>query len=116
MHNIVLIETQSIQNKIYTIRDVQVMLDRDLALLYTVETRALKQAVKRNIERFPQEFMFQMTTKELEYWKSQFATSNRLRKLPFLFTEQGVSMLSSDTAVQTSINIVHTHALGQLRR
>ena len=90
------------------------MVDRDLAELYGVETKRLNEQVKRNIERFPQEFMFQMTTKELENWKSQFATSNKeimgLRKLPFLFTEQGVSMLSSvlksDTAVQTSINII----------
>jgi hypothetical protein len=114
MNNIIPVESQSIQNKIYTIRDVQVMVDRDLAELYGVETKRLNEQVKRNIERFPQEFMFQMTTKELENWKSQFATSNKeimgLRKLPFVFTEQGVSMLSSvlksDTAIQTSINII----------
>ena len=114
MNNIIPAESQSMQNKIYTIRDVQVMVDRDLAELYGVETKRLNEQVKRNIERFPQEFMFQMTTKELENWKSQFATSNKeimgLRKLPFVFTEQGVSMLSSvlksDTAIQTSINII----------
>ena len=114
MHDLIPIESQAIQNKIYILRNLQIMVDRDLALLYGVETSVFNQAVKRNIERFPEEFMFQMTTKELENWKSQFATSNKeimgLRKLPFLFTEQGVSMLSSvlksDTAVQTSINII----------
>ena len=105
---------QAIQNKIYTIRGMQVMVDRDLAVLYGVETRRLNEQVKRNIERFPQEFMFQMTHDELEDWKSQIATSNKeimgLRKLPFVFTEQGVSMLSavlkSQTAVTTSIQII----------
>lgn len=90
------------------------MVDRDLASLYGVETRRLNEQVKRNIERFPEEFMFQMTSEELENWKSQIATSNKeimgLRKLPFVFTEQGVSMLSavlkSQTAVQTSIQII----------
>lgn len=108
------IDNQIIQNKIYTIRGVQVMVDRDLASLYGVETRRLNEQVKRNIERFPEEFMFQMTLEELENWKSQIATSNKeimgLRKLPFVFTEQGVSMLSavlkSQTAVQTSIQII----------
>lgn len=114
MHDLISIESQLIQNKIYTIRNVQVMVDRDLAELYGVETKRLNEQVKRNIERFPEEFMFQMTAKELETWKSQIATSNKeimgLRKLPFVFTEQGVSMLSSvlksDTAIQTSINII----------
>jgi len=108
------ISNKVIQDKIYTIRDVQVMVDRDLALLYGVETRRLNEQVKRNAERFPEEFMFQMTSEELENWKSQIATSNKeimgLRKLPFVFTEQGVSMLSavlkSQTAVQTSIQII----------
>ena len=103
-----------INNKIYTIRGQQIMLDRDLAELYGVENKRLNEQVKRNIERFPKEFMFQLTKKELEDWKSQFATSNSekmgLRKLPFAFTEQGVSMLSavlkSDTAIQTSIRII----------
>jgi hypothetical protein len=106
----------AIETKIFTLRGVQVMIDRDLAELYGVETRRLNEQVKRNSERFPKEFMFQMTKEELEDWKSQFATSNRetigLRKLPFVFTEQGVSMLSavlkSDTAIQTSINIINT--------
>jgi hypothetical protein len=103
-----------INSKIYTIRDVQVMLDRDLADLYGVENRRLNEQVKRNIERFPNEFMFQLTKEELANWKSQFATSNSekmgLRKLPYVFTEQGVSMLSSilrsDTAIKTSIMII----------
>lgn len=114
MNELTIIDNQTIQNKIYTIRDVQVMVDRDLALLYGVETRRLNEQVKRNCERFPEEFMFQMTSEELENWKSQIATSNKeimgLRKLPFVFTEQGVSMLSavlkSKTAVQTSIQII----------
>ena len=114
MNELTVIYNQTIQDKIYTIRNVQVMVDRDLALLYGVETRRLNEQVKRNIERFPEEFMFQMTNDELENWKSQIATSNKeimgLRKLPFVFTEQGVSMLSSvlksQTAVQTSIQII----------
>jgi len=93
---------------------LQVMVDRDLALLYGVETRVLNQAVKRNIERFPEEFMFRLTREELENWMSQIVISNKetmgLRKLPFVFTEQGVSMLStvlkSQTAVKTSIQII----------
>ena len=104
-----------IQRKIYTIRDVQVMLDRDLAAFYGVETKVLNQAVKRNIERFPQEFMFQLTKEELKNWKSQIVTSKRekmgLRKLPYVFTEQGVAMLSgilkSKTAVKMSIQIIN---------
>ncbi len=116
MNELITIENQTIQNKIYTIRGVQVMVDRDLAELYGVETRRLNEQVKRNVERFPEEFMFQMTKDELEKWKSQIATSNKetmgLRKMPFVFTEQGVSMLSavlkSDTAVQTSIQIMST--------
>ena len=114
MNQITTIPNQSINDKIYTIRGVQVMLDKDLAELYGVETRRLNEQVKRNVERFPKEFMFQLTKEELENWKSQFATSNKelmgLRKLPFAFTEQGVSMLSavlkSQTAIQTSIMII----------
>ncbi len=106
--------TNEINNKIYTIRNIQVMLDRDLAELYGVENKRLNEQVKRNIERFPEDFMFQLTKEELADWKSQFATSNKevmgLRKSPYVFTEQGVSMLSSilrsDTAIQTSIKII----------
>lgn len=108
-------DSNTIQRKIYTIRDLQVMLDRDLAAFYGVETKVLNQAVKRNIERFPQEFMFQLTKEELKNWKSQIVTSKRekmgLRKLPYVFTEQGVAMLSgilkSETAVKMSIQIIN---------
>ena len=74
-----ILEKHDIRNKIYTIRGMQVMLDRDLAELYQVETKVLNQAVKRNIIRFPSDFMFQLTQKELENWKSQFATSNKIQ-------------------------------------
>ncbi len=87
------------------------MLDRDLAELYGVETKVLKQAVKRNIERFPDDFMFEMTKEEFVNWRSQFVTSNSdrmgLRYAPFCFTEQGVTMLScvlnSQRAIQLNI-------------
>ena len=105
---------KDIKNKIYTIRGLQVMFDRDLALLFGVENKVLNQSVKRNIGRFPSDFMFQLSKEEFENWKSQIVTSNSdkmgLRKMPYLFTEQGVSMLSSvlrsDKAVQTSIHII----------
>ncbi len=101
-------------NKIYEIRNQKVMLDRDLAELYGVETRVLNQAVKRNIDRFPEDFMFQLNAEELENWKSQIVISNRekfgLRKAPFVFTEHGVLMLSSvlnsQQAIQVNIQIV----------
>ena len=107
-------ELAIIQNKILVIRNQQVMLDRDIAELYGVETRILNQAVKRNMERFPNEFCFQLNEDEFEKWKSQFVISNSikmgLRKRPFAFTEQGVAMLSavlkSDTAVTASIQIM----------
>ena len=86
-------------SKIFIIRDHKVMIDRDLAELYVVETRTLNQAVKRNLQRFPEDFMFQMTSDELENWKSQIVISNKekmgIRKPPLVFTEQGVAMLSS---------------------
>jgi hypothetical protein len=114
MNELTILDGDNIQNKIYTIRNAQVMVDRDLSELYGVETRRLNEQVKRNIQRFPEEFMFQMTNEEFENWKSQIATSNKeimgLRKLPFVFTEQGVSMLSavlkSTTAIHTSIQII----------
>ncbi|MBC9795469.1 ORF6N domain-containing protein [Sinomicrobium weinanense] len=100
--------------KIYFIRDQKVMLDRDLAALYGVETRVLKQAVKRNMKRFPEDFMFKMTKAEFESWRSQFVTSKAdqkgLRYAPFCFTEQGVTMLScilnSDRAIAVNIRII----------
>jgi hypothetical protein len=105
-----------IQSKIYMIRGKQVMIDRDLADLYRVENRVLNQAVKRNSERFPDDFMFQLTKEEFENWKSQIVISNSdimgLRKMPYAFTEEGVYMLSSvlrsPVAAQTSIAIVRT--------
>lgn len=111
--NEITIVNDAISSKIYTIRGLQVMLDRDLAELYQVETRRLNEQVKRNIERFPEEFMFQLSKEEFENWKSQFATSNDkmgLRKIPYVFTEQGVSMLAtvlnSKTAIEISIRII----------
>lgn len=88
-----------IQKLIYEIRGHKVMLDSDLARLYEVETKVLNQAVKRNIERFPKDFMFQLTKEEFMNLKSQFVTSNwgGVRKLPYVFTEQGVAMLSEKT-------------------
>ena len=85
-----------IQNKIYEIRGLRVMLDRDLATLYGVTTSALNQAVKRNIKRFPDDFMFQLTNQEFANLKSQIVTSSwgGIRKLPYAFTEHGVAMLS----------------------
>ena len=107
-------DIELIQNKIYEIRGQRVMLDRDLAELYGVETKRLNEQVKRNIERFPIDFMFQLTEKEMEDWKSQFATSNSikmsLRKRPLAFTESGVAMLSSvlhsPLAIQVNIGIM----------
>ena len=103
-----------VESLIQVIRGQQVMLDRDLAELYGVETRRLNEQVKRNIERFPEDFMFQLTKEEFENWKSQFATSNSIvmgaRKRPYAFTEQGVAMLSgvlkSSTAVEANIRIM----------
>ena len=98
------------------------MLDRDLAELYGVETKALKQAVRRNAERFPEDFMFELTVQEFQHWRSQFVTSNAdkmgLRHRPMAFTEQGVAMLSSvlrsQQAIQVNIQIMRTFT--QLRR
>ena len=105
-------DIELIQSKIYEIRGQKVMLDKDLADLYQVETRRLNEAVKRNIKRFPEDFMFQLTHAEFEILKSQFAISSwgGTRKLPFAFTEQGLAMLSgvlnSDIAIQVNINIM----------
>jgi hypothetical protein len=93
------INSSHIQNKIYTIRGERVMIDRDLSEIYGVETRALNQAVKRNSERFPSDFMFLLTDIEFQYWKSQIVMSNAinmgLRKKPFTFTQQCVAKLAS---------------------
>ena len=104
-----------IRNRIFIFRDTQVMLDRDLAEMYQVETRVLNQAVNRNVERFPKNFRFQLTELEFKNWKSQIVMSNEdkmgLRKPPFAFTEQGVAMLSailrSDIAIKVSIQIIN---------
>jgi hypothetical protein len=111
-----IILSERITNKIYLIRGKKVMFDRDLAELYGVETRALKQAVRRNTERFPEDFMFQLNKQEFEIWRSQIVMSKSdkkgLRWLPIVFTEQGVAMLSavlkSQRAVHVSIQIVRT--------
>ncbi len=105
-------EISVIQNKIYEIRGQRVMLDRDLAELYRVTTSALNQAVKRNIRRFPADFMFQLTKEEFANLKSHFVTSSwgGVRKMPYAFTEQGVAMLSgllnSDVAIDANIVIM----------
>lgn len=107
-----IVSIEDIQAKIYTIRGVQVMLDSDLAKLYDVEVRVLNQAVKRNKERFHEDFMFQLTDEEYENLKSQIVTSSwgGRRYLPYAFTEQGVAMLSavlrSKTAIDVSIKIM----------
>ena len=104
-----------IQNKVFTIRGCKVMLDFDLAELYEIETKALKQAVRRNIERFPEDFMFELTAEEYKSLRSQFVTLKKSRGshtkyLPFAFTEQGVAMLSSVLnsykAIQVNITIM----------
>src|SRR3989475_13108304 len=94
------VPTSFIERRIYVIRGQKVMLDADLAELYQVETRALNQAVRRNRDRFPEDFMFQLTQQELENWRSQIVMSNPtatmgLRRPPYAFTEHGVAMLSS---------------------
>ena len=105
-------ELAVIQSRIYEVRGVKVMLDKDLAALYQVEVRALNQAVKRNMKRFPPDFMFQLTKEEWENLKSHFVTSNwgGVRKLPYAFTEQGLAMLSgvlnSDLAIEVNIGIM----------
>lgn len=118
---------QEIESQIFTIRGAQVMIDKDLADMYQVETRVLNQAVKRNMDRFPDKFRFQLTEEEIEDLKSQVATSNsrsqivtlnrsgtkqgqNIKYLPYAFTEQGVAMLSavlrSDVAVKVSVQIM----------
>ena len=115
-----IVPVERITTKIYLIRNIKVMLDRDLAELYQVETRVLKQAVRRNIKRFPKDFMFELTYQELRNLRSQFVMSSwgGVRRAPMAFTEQGVAMLSSvlksDRAIQVNIQIMR--AFTQLRR
>jgi hypothetical protein len=107
-------ELQTIQNKIYEIRNMKVMLDRDLAEMYGVETRVINQSVKRNAERFPDDFVFQLNDVDVKNWKSQIVMSNSinmgLRRNPYAFTELGIAMLSSvlksPAAIQVNINIM----------
>ncbi|MBL7886627.1 MAG: ORF6N domain-containing protein [Flavobacterium sp.] len=109
-----------ITNKIHFIRNRKVMLDYDLALLYEIETRVLKQAVRRNIARFPDDFMFELTEEELKSLRSQFVTLEKgkgkhTKYLPFAFTEQGIAMLSSvlnsEKAITINIAIMRTFVL-----
>lgn len=107
-----------IEDMIYVVRGQKVMMDFDLAELYGVETKNLKKAVRRNIARFPDDFMFEMSKEELENWRFQFGTSNRikmgLRVQPFVFTELGVAMLSSvlhsEQAISINISIMRIFA------
>ena len=110
-----LLSEETISNKIYFIRNQKVMLDRDLAILYEVENRVLNQAVKRNLSRFPEDFMFQLTENEYNSLRSQIVILKKGRGehqkyLPFAFTEHGILMLSSvlksDKAIQTNIQIM----------
>ena len=122
MNKKITIPDEVIINKIYVIRGQKVMLDRDLAELYDVQTRRLKEQVRRNISRFPEEFMFELTKEELEEWRTEYASSNRdvmgIRIAPFVFTEHGIlmlsSILSSEKAIQMNIQIIKTFV--QLRR
>jgi len=115
-----IIPFERIVNKIYFIRNTKVMLDNDLAELYGVETKVLKQSVRRNKKRFPDDFMFELTKKELGNLRSQFVTSSwgGARYTPMAFTEQGVAMLSSilnsDRAIHVNIQIIR--AFTQLRK
>ena len=115
MRKEVTIPDEIIAHKIHIIRKQKVMIDRDLAELYGVETKYLKRQVKRNKERFPEDFMFEMTKEEFQNWRSQFVTSNSsdkmgLRYAPYVFTEQGVAMLSSvlnsPRAIAVNIKII----------
>lgn len=116
------VPVERIEKAIYVIRGEKVMLDRDLADLYGVNTKVLKQAVRRNIERFPEDFMFVLDESEFENWRSQFVTSNAdqkgLRYAPMAFTEQGVAMLSgvlrSERAIAVNVEIMR--AFVRLRR
>ncbi len=114
MDNNIMLSDEIVMTKIFIVRGQKVMIDRDLAELYGVETKRLKEAVRRNIVRFPEDFMFEMTKEEFSMWRTQFATSKSERKglryAPFCFTEQGVTMLScvlnSDRAIRINIQIV----------
>lgn len=110
-------EIAHIKNRIHEVRGMRIMLDFDLAQLYTIETKRLKESVRRNIRRFPEDFMFELTSTEWENLRTQFATSSwgGKRFPPFAFTEQGVAMLSSvlnsDTAIDINISIMRAFVL-----
>ncbi len=125
MNKLIDLNENNIKNKIYAIRNIQVMLDSDLAKLYSISTKGLNQAVKRNNDRFPYSFMFQLTEKELKLLRCHFGSTNNStnlkfqngtsswggkRYLPYVFTEQGVAMLSgilkTKTAIEVSIQII----------
>ncbi len=116
--NIVIVDNKEIQNLIYTIRDKQVMIDSDLAILYQVETKYLNRQRSRNADRFPEDFCFQLTKEEYEFLRCQNVTSKKesgsggRRYMPYVFTEQGIAMLSavlkSDVAVEVSIKIMNS--------
>jgi ORF6N domain-containing protein len=121
MKDEIVIPDEIISNKIYVIRNLKVMLDRDLAKLYGVETKYLKRQVRRNIERFPLSFMFELTKKENQELRGQFGTlkqGTHTKYLPFVFTEHGILMLSSvlnsDNAIKMSLQIIDTFV--QLRK
>lgn len=105
-----IIPVAKIKRKIYFIRRQKIMIDRDLAELYGVETRVLNQAVRRNIKRFPEDFMFQLSREETEIWKSQIVITNKekigLRRRPYAFMQEGIAMLSgvlnSERAIQVN--------------
>lgn len=119
-HELLLLPDERIQSRIFLIRGKKVMFDRDLAELYEVETKKLNESVKRNIGRFPEDFMFRLDLKEMQIWRnrlsrSQFATLNRgqnIKYAPTVFTEQGIAMLSSvlrsERAITVNIQIIRT--------
>lgn len=115
--NLVIVENREIQKMIYTIRDKQVMIDSDLAILYQVETKHLNRQRSRNADRFPEDFCFQLSKEECEILRCQNVTSKKSgsggrRYMPYVFTEQGITMLSvvlkSDIAVEVNIKIMNT--------
>lgn len=116
--NISVVSDELIINKIYLVRGQKIMIDRDLAELYGVETKRLKEAVRRNKARFPEDFMFEMNEEEFENWRTHFASSKKdrqgLRYAPFCFTEQGVTMLScilnSERAISVNIRLIRIFA------
>ena len=116
MNELTTIDNQTIQNKIYTVRGVQVMLDKDLAELYGVETKRINEAVKNNQDKFQEDFFFELTDEEFEVLRSKLSTTkfSKTRVNPKVFTEQGVYMLAtvlkSQTAIQTTVSIIKTFA------